>query len=244
MCKKIRHWLWRWLYRQRWIFFMLALVGVTVFFGFRNSDFRSAFLFDRYGEFQWVSVTASFGGIGLFINANAKMQEIRANILSKNKLEMLNSFTEDVSEFSALIWQYNNILEPLVQSIGLDNFLGNHMNAVDEDNTDKSQILNKIREETDKLNNIHFKLKQKSIKIELVITEKNNQFASNVNNQISKLLNEIEKFLAMLNESSNDTITILKQYKIIIEENDLLVAYSVSYYYMAINEETKKLQMK
>ncbi|KAA8439140.1 hypothetical protein FKV75_02385 [Weissella paramesenteroides] len=219
------------------------IVAVLIFIlGIFSQQFRDAFLFDKNGKFEWIGVSAIFAGMGLLVNSKNKKREISANLLSKNKLETLNSFKKDVSEFSALIWQYNNILEPLVERVGLDNFLKDHMNAIDDDDESKT-LLEEIREKTNQLNEIYFKLKEKATKIELDISEENDNFSSNVIKQIQKLLIEIERFLQMLNESNNSTTDILKEYKIIIEKNNLLVTYSIEYNNNALGEETRKLQM-
>lgn len=101
----------RWMFKQRWLFFMFVLVGITIYFGVNNNEFRSTFLFDRYGKFQWIGVSAIFAGVGLFLSANSKKQEIRANIFAKNELEILQSFRKDCSEFSTLLWEYKTLFK-------------------------------------------------------------------------------------------------------------------------------------
>ena len=185
MCKKIRHWLWRWLYRQRWIFFMLALVGVTVFFGFRNSDFRSAFLFDRYGKFQWIGVSAIFAGVGLYLNANLKRQEIKANIIAKNELEVLESFRHDCSQLSTYAYQMGQIMDDIIY---------------DFQNEKRERFYSeKVRE----LNIIYYKLIQSNnlVKLDSAINQ-NNPVLLNFFEDLKRLMDIVEIALTNLEEKN------------------------------------------
>lgn len=96
----------KWIKKHRWILFMLILIVATSILGFTNSEFRNAFLFDRYGKFQWIGVSAIFAGLGLYWNANLKRQEIRANIILKNELDTLTSFNKNSSELIAISKTY------------------------------------------------------------------------------------------------------------------------------------------
>lgn len=228
--------------RNSWNIVGFLLIFSIFMLGTFSQQFRNTFLFDKNGSFEWIGVSAIIGVIGLFINSKNKRREIYANLLSKNKLETLSNFKKDLSRFSALIWKYNNILRPLVDAVGLDNFLKNHMGAVDDDE-DREQLLDMVRKDTDKLNEIYFELKQTSIEMELDISEKNDEQAHNVIEQITSLLHEIDIFLGMLQNPSNSSNTILKQYYKIVEANKALVVFSVEYSRSISEKEIKRYQI-
>lgn len=145
MCKKIGHWL----YRQRWILFMLVLVGATVYFGFENNDFRDAFLFDKNGKFEWIGVSAIFAGVGLYLNAELKRKELKANIISRNELEILENFRQDCSKLNATVRIYSNRLDEILTEYGIYMFDMPEKNIpdfVEEELNKKIENLNTIYE--------------------------------------------------------------------------------------------------
>lgn len=223
--------IWRWLYKQRWIFFMLALVGVTVFFGFKNSDFRSAFLFDRYGQFQWVSVTASFGGIGLFINANAKKQEIRANILSKNELDVLANFRVDCAELSVLIWKYNNKMDGIIDLFKMPTFFLS-VKSIDQ------RASNIIRESAN-LNTIYHDIKQKYNLVRLDSASHTN--LNFFRKDLEKLMSELEDALDDLQEDNYKNGQSNEHYDLIVAANNQFIKSSSEYISVIAEEQKNKI---
>lgn len=177
--------MWKWIKKHRWILFMLILVVATSILGFINSEFRNAFLFDRYGKFQWIGVSAIFAGVGLYLNANLKRQEIKANIIAKNELEVLGSFRHDCSQLSTYAYQMGHIMDDIIY---------------DFQNENRERFYSeKVRE----LNIIYYKLIQSNnlVKLDSAINQ-NNPVLLNFFEDLKRLMDIVERALTNLEEKN------------------------------------------
>lgn len=149
--------------------FVYLLIGMSIVLGIFSKSFRDHFLFDRYGKFQWVGVSAIFAGLGLYWNANLKRQEIRANIISKNELDTLTSFNKNSSELIAISKTY-------VQELKIYNKRYFKLKKGGYKKTDTPDIrIEKLNEIVSHLNSLYYDFEQRQsvIKLNIYIDDKN-----------------------------------------------------------------------
>lgn len=216
-----------WIYKQRWLWLMLVLSGITVYLGINSSEFRRTFLFDRYGEFQWIGVSAIFAGVGLFLSANSKNQEIKANIFAKNELEILQSFRKDCSEFSTLLWEYETLFREFDNKL-TDGF---------KNEFEKQKIIKDLNELFKK---IEFK---KNYIMQDAAIYKNNKKFDFFTSSFSVLNVYLEESIFYLNQEmyKNQKNPYIRQFS---ELNNKFINYSSDYIALVYNKQLRNLGQK
>lgn len=176
-----------WLIKNKVPAFVYFLIGMMIVLGIFSESFREHFLFDQNDKFQWIGVSAIVGGLGIYLNANSKKKEIRANILSKNELEVLANFRQDCSDLSTLIWKYNNEMDKIIDLFKTLDFSVENNMAIDR--------ALKIKKQSDVLNDIYFDIKQKNNLVYLDITN---------HSELPYFKEDLESLMSTLENSLND----------------------------------------
>mgnify|MGYP004468288151 CR=1 FL=1 len=216
---------------------ILIFVSLSIY----SSAFREHFLFDKYGKFQWIGVSAIAAGTGIYLNAMLKREEVRANILTRNDLEILNDFRDNVSRISALIWKYNNVLHDLLQNLKSNNVLKKMGSFPDKNNSQKEQeYYDSIAKE---LNDTYLQIMELESKIYLNLSISFNQSAENVDNSLRKIIKLLDEAINMV-ETKDSYEHINQKYKAIIEENKTLILCARSYIVLVMENKVSSFDSK
>ncbi len=217
---------------------ILLFISLSLF----SSTFREHFLFDRYDKFQWIGVSAIFAGVGLYFSSILKKEEIRANVLTKNDLDLLKDFRENISNFSALVWKYNNVLNEVLQFSRQNKILEINFNAEFDEN-EKKQNTEYYNSKGNELNDMYFKIMELYTKIYFDLTISFDDSAVNVNEsltEIKKLLNNTIK----MNATTQKLEDIQHQYLKIIRANDNLIVAARSYIVLVMENKVSSFNSK
>lgn len=222
---------------------MITLLSVIfILLGIFNDAFRERFLFDRYGKFQWIGVSAIFAGVGLLFNSILKKEEIRANILTKNDLELLKDFREKASEFSALIWKYNNVLNDVLNYSKQNRDFEINFNA-ELDEQEKTQHREYYSLKGKELNDMYFRIMELYTNIYFDLTISFDVAAENVNESLKEIKKLLDNTIEM-NDKVQSLNDINMQYKKVIHANDKFTTYAQSYIVLVMENKVSSFDSK
>lgn len=216
---------------------ILIFVSLSIY----SSAFREHFLFDKYGKFQWIGVSAIAAGIGIYLNAILKKKEVIANTLTKNDLEILSDFRVNVSRISALMWKYNNVLHDLLKYLKSNKDLEDSGLLPDENESQKEKEYydSKVKE----LNDMYFQITELSSKIFFNLVVSFDKTAENVDNSLREITDLLDEAIKML-ESGAPYYDINQRYKEIIKANNLLMINARSYIVLVMENKVSSFDSK
>lgn len=206
--------------------FATILILIFVSLSLYSSTFREHFLFDKYGKFQWIGVSAIAAGTGIYLNAILKREEVRANILTKNDLEILNDFQGNVSHIYTLIWKYNNLLNGMLQNLKSNKDLEDIGVCGDENrsSTGREYNVSKVKE----LNDTYLQIVELKSKIYFNLIISFDPSAENVDNSLRKIIKLLDEAINMV-ETQETYEHIDQKYKEIFIANETLIFSARSY---------------
>jgi hypothetical protein len=217
---------------------ILLFISLSLF----SSTFREHFLFDRYDKFQWIGVSAIFAGVGLYFSSILKKEEIRANVLTKNDLDLLKDFRENISNFSALVWKYNNVLNEVLQFSRQNNFFEINFNA-EFDKKEKKQNRKYYNLKGNELNDMYFQIMELYTKIYFDLTISFDDSAVNVNESLTEIKQLLDNTIKM-NEKTQKFDDIQFQYLEIIRANNNLIVAARSYIVLVMENKVSSFNSK
>lgn len=229
-------------WKSRIKIFILILFLFSVYLGIFSNTFREYFLFDRYGKFQWIGVSAIFAGFGLYINSILKKEEIRANILSKNDLELLKDFRENVAGFSSLTLKYSSILNEIYM-YSIENHVSEIYFKSISNGTEKTADQKYLNKKINEMNKIYFDIKNLQIKVYLGLTISFSDVAENVDHSLKEVDSLLEGAVEMLNIPSAPS-DIQKKYREIVRANDVLIFLARSYIVIVMDSKVSSFNSK
>lgn len=222
-----------WLIKNKVPAFVYFLIGMMIVLGIFSGSFREHFLFDKYGKFQWIGVSAIVGGLGLYLNASLKKKELRANLISKNELEILENFRHDCSNLNSSMWDYNNKMDELVE------FYKKNNTIFDENGDPFGDITSKVTE----LNNLY----ANSIKPHVNLIRLDTSIHDNSENlaffkkDLNKLINTLDKVQNNLTPEHYENTNFKDDYQLIVSANNDFLDSAQEYVSVVFNEQVDRI---
>lgn len=229
-------------WKKKVVLLITILILLFILLSLFSSTFREHFLFDRYGKFQWIGVSAIFAGVGLYFSSILKKEEIRANVLTKNDLDLLKDFRENISSFSALVWKYNNILNDILRFTDQKKFFEENFQAKDS-KSEKKEYKKYIETKSNELNDLYFQLMELYPKIYFDLTISFADEAKLVNDSLDKEKKLLDKALKMF-ETKHNSNDVKMIYNEIVHENNNLIFFARNYVVLVMENKVSSFDSK